>query len=193
MSGQERAPPYDFSDWQLGEDALSDVEVVAWELIEQAQDKTLRHNWPDFSKLHDAVAKLVRDQLLHAFQEHHSGNWRIDLSGEATLRWISEIHEEDEQPVITLTPRQLIPLLIAPLSERLSQLPISEYIEPQPRYSAGDDFDWDANWLLAFAAAKQWHRAILASLKGLKALQAERRERLAEEASEHADPREDDA
>ena len=193
MNRQEGCRSYDFSTWELGEDALSSVESAVWELIEQARDKTLRLDWPDFTTLHNAVFKLVREQLAYAFEEHRSGQWQIDLSQDAALRWLSEIDQEDEPATITLRPRQLIPLLIAPLSERVSQIPVSEYVEPHPDFRNGDDFDWDANWLLAFAAAKEWHRAVLASLNGLKALQQERRERLAEEASKDKDVCGDDA
>src|SRR5579872_7195393 len=129
MNDHENTQSYDFSTWELGEDALNNIEVAVWELLEQARDNTLRAKWPDFNKLHEAVVSLVRDQLAYAFNEHRSGSWSIDVSRNGTLRWLSEIDQEDESPAITLRPRQLIPLLLAPLSERLSQFPVSEYTE----------------------------------------------------------------
>jgi hypothetical protein len=186
MNREELAPPYDFSNWELGEDTLSNVEVAVWELLDEAQDKTMRHNWPDFKKLNEAVIRVVREQLAYAFNEHRSGKWHIDSLEEPALRWISEVDGSGNQTTFILKPRQLIPLLIAPLAENLSKLPIADYSEPPPQYYSDHDFDWDKNWLLAFAAAKQWHRAILASLKGLKSLQLERQDILAEEARRDA-------
>jgi hypothetical protein len=182
MSESEALLPYNFSDWELGEDASSSVEAAVFDLIEQARDNTLRLNWPDFAALHDAVLNMVREQLAYAFQVHRSGEWRVNVSQGASLEWHSEI-DQDGGPTIFFKPTQLTPLLMGKLALYVGHFPILENADLQPISSPGDeDFDWDANWELAFSAAKQWQGAVMSTIRGLKALRVERRVREAEEA-----------
>ena len=162
--------PHDFSNWQIGEDATSGVEVAVLELIDQAQDKTLILNWPDFSKLTESVEALVRDKLSYAFQVHRSGFWQINFTEKAPLQWMAEGRYCDEYEVwVELGPRAMIPLIIGNLSENLS--------------TDDDEFEWQEKWLRALQAAKEWQKAIQASVNGLKALQSERQDILRHRAS----------
>ena len=190
MNDQENTHPYDFSTWELGEDALSDVEVAVCDLLEQASNDKSGPESDDYTKLHEAVLDLVRGQLGYAFGEHRAGTWRIDLTKDAAIRWFSEIDQPDEVQSIMLKPRQIIPLLMGSLSEHVGQFPPSEDSILRAELGSDDDFDWEENWLQAEAAAKEWHKAAQASLNGLYALKKERGERLAEQGQGYS-PQED--
>lgn len=170
--------PYDFSDWQIGADAYSDIEIAAWNLIAEAQDQeSVPADWPDLKQLLEAVADLVRRQIAAAFDSHRSGGWTILKSDDARLRWLSEIEPIDEPASIELSPRQIVPLLLAPLAARLGDFPEPDK-DLDEENDEEDEFDWDETWGQTFRAAKEWQRAIQATLRGLRAMREERRERL---------------
>jgi len=161
--------PYDFHDWELGEDATSGIEVAVLQLIDQAQDKTLRLGLPDFERLTESVELVVRDQLSYAFKVHRSGFWRIDFTGKASLQWMAETYCDEYQVSVELGPRAMVPLLIGDLSKNLR--------------TDDEGFEWQDKWLEALQAAREWKKAIQSSMKGLKALQSERQDILRHRAS----------